>query len=101
VVFLLAVVLGSTQAMLRSLLTRMTPIERSGEFFGFNTLAGRLSAALGPLLYGVVATVTGNERAALLSVLVFIVAGAGVLSRVRLPPRNPSPPMIHRPAVRA
>jgi UMF1 family MFS transporter len=88
VVFLLAVVLGSTQAMLRSLLARMTPIERSGEFFGLNTFAGRLSAALGPLLYGVVATVTGNERAALLSVLAFIVAGAGVLSRVRLPLRD-------------
>jgi UMF1 family MFS transporter len=77
-------VLGSTQALLRSAFARLVPVGRSAEFFGFNALAGRLSAALGPILFGVVASATGSQRIALLSVLLFLLAGGVVLARVRI-----------------
>lgn len=83
VVVLLATVVGSTQALLRSLLARMVPIGRAAEFFGFNTLSGRASAALGPLTYGAISAATGSERIALVSVFVFMAAGAVVITRLR------------------
>jgi UMF1 family MFS transporter len=85
-VVLLGCVFGSTMAMLRGLLARMVPVDRAAEFFGFNMLAGRLSAALGPLLFGLIAAATGSQRAAVASILAFIVGGVGVLVTVRTSP---------------
>ncbi len=84
-VVLFSLVYGSTNAMLRSLLSHMVPTERAAEFFGFNTLAGRLSAAFGPLLFGIIATASGSQRMALASILVFIVGGGVLLAMVRIP----------------
>jgi MFS-type transporter involved in bile tolerance (Atg22 family) len=47
------------------------------------TLAGRLSAILGPLLFGVVSNATGSQQATVLSLLVFLVLGAWVLNGLR------------------
>jgi UMF1 family MFS transporter len=81
VVVLLASVLGSTQALLRGMYARIVPAERAAEFFGFNALAGRLSAAIGPLVFAAVSAVTGSSRAAVLSLAVFLVAGGVLLWR--------------------
>lgn len=83
---LLGFLFGSTSAMMGSLLSHIVPIDRASEFFGLNTLAGRLSAALGPLLFGLVAAASGSPRVAIASVLVFIVGGGAVLATVHLPP---------------
>jgi MFS-type transporter involved in bile tolerance (Atg22 family) len=50
-----------------------------------NALAGRLSAALGPLTFSAVVVATGGEQAAVLSLIVFLVLGGLVLSGVRTP----------------
>jgi UMF1 family MFS transporter len=84
VVVLFAMVFGSTQALMRGAFAVLVPRGRDAEFFGFNALAGRLSAAAGPLLYGVVSAATGSSRAALLSVLLFLLGGALVLATVRI-----------------
>ena len=84
VVVLLATVFGSTQAVMRGVYALLIPPAQAGEFFGFNALAGRLSAAMGPLLYGIVSAATGSAQAAILSVLVFLAAGALVLATVRI-----------------
>ncbi|MGH8430995.1 MAG: MFS transporter, partial [Solimonas sp.] len=55
---LAGLVVGSTQALCRSLYARMIPPDRTSEFFGFNVFVGRASAALGPLVYGLVAAAT-------------------------------------------
>jgi UMF1 family MFS transporter len=81
VVVLFAMVLGSTQSLLRSEFARLVPAARSAEFFGFNALAGRLSVALGPAVFGVVTYATGSQRIALLSVLFFLLGGAYVLRK--------------------
>ncbi len=79
--------LGSTQSLFRSLFAGMVPIDRASEYFGFHTLVGRASAALGPLAFGVVSATTGSQRAAMASLAVFFVAGGIVLAFVRVPRR--------------
>jgi UMF1 family MFS transporter len=81
---LLGLVLGSTQALCRSLYARLVPEGRTGELFGFSALVGRLSAALGPLTYAGVAMATGDERYAPLVLIPFFLAGGYVLSTVPL-----------------
>jgi UMF1 family MFS transporter len=85
VVALLALVYGSIQAVCRSLFALLVAEEKAGEMFGFNAVAGRLSAALGPLVFGAVATATGSEAAALVSLLVFLAAGAAMFASLRMP----------------
>jgi MFS transporter, UMF1 family len=82
-VALLGLVFGSTQALFRSLVAQLVPSGREAEFFGFNTAASRVSASMGPVLYGSIATLTASPKIALLSVIVLVVAGAGVLATVR------------------
>lgn len=74
-----ALVMASTNALCRALYARLVPVERSAQFFGFNAIVGRLSAALGPATYAAVTTWTGSPVAGLLSLLAFIVAGGVVL----------------------
>jgi UMF1 family MFS transporter len=69
----LGLVLGSTQALFRSLFAVMVSVDRAAEYFGFHALAGRASSALGPLLFGVVSAGTGSPRMAMLSLGVFLV----------------------------
>jgi len=83
----LGLVLGSTQSLLRSLFAGMVPLDRTSEYFGFHTLMGRASAALGPLAFGLVSASTGSQRAAMASLAVFFVTGAVLLSFVRVPKR--------------
>jgi UMF1 family MFS transporter len=81
IVVLLASVLGSTQALLRGMYARIVPTERAAEFFGFNALAGRISAALGPLVFAGVSAATGSSRLAILSLALFLVVGGALLWR--------------------
>ncbi|MBL8583472.1 MAG: MFS transporter [Rhizobiaceae bacterium] len=90
VVVLLGLVYGSTQALFRSLIALWVPRGREAEFFGFNAAAGRISASVGPVLYGVIATTTGDSRMALLSMIFFVVAGAGILTVTADPLRKAS-----------
>lgn len=81
----LGLVLGSTQSLFRSTFATMVPLERAAEYFGFHALAGRASAALGPLFFGAVSAATGSQRWAMASLAVFFVAGGAILATVRLP----------------
>ena len=85
VVVLLGLVYGSIQSVCRSLLALLVAPHQAGELFGFNAIAGRLSAALGPLIFGAAAAASGSDTAALLLLLVFLLAGAVVLSSLHLP----------------
>jgi UMF1 family MFS transporter len=80
----LGLVLGSTQSLCRSMFARLLPSDRAGEYFGFHALAGRASSALGPLLFGVVATLAGSQRAAMASLAIFLAVGGWLLLSVRL-----------------
>jgi UMF1 family MFS transporter len=84
----LGVVLGSTQSLFRSLYAGLVPADRSSEYFGFHLLVGRASAALGPLLFGAVAFLSGSQRVAVASLAAFFISGGIVLALVRLPGRS-------------
>jgi MFS transporter, UMF1 family len=81
----LGLVLGSTQSLFRSMFAGLVPVDRTSEYFGFHTLMGRASAALGPLMFGIVSAATGSQRVAMVSLAVFFVAGGIVLAFVRVP----------------
>ena len=63
----------------------LTPKTREAEFFGFyDGLCGKASAVVGPLLYGIIADLTG-ERIAALAIGLFFVVGVILLQRVVVP----------------
>jgi UMF1 family MFS transporter len=80
---LIGLALGSSQSAGRALVGQFSPPERSAEFFGLWGLAGKLAAVVGPLVYGLVAYLSGgNQRQALLSTCVFFVVGLLLLMTV-------------------
>ena len=80
--FLVGMVQGGSQALSRSLFARMIPKEKSSEYFGFFSVFEKFAGVAGPALFAASITLFGSSRAAVLSVIVFFVAGALVLTRV-------------------
>jgi len=76
----IALVLGGSQALARSLFSGMVPAGRQASFFGFYGLAERGTAWIGTLVFAVVLDVTGSYRGALLSLLVLFVSGGLLLA---------------------
>jgi len=79
---LVAVVQGGAQALSRSLLASMVPRHRSGEFFGFFSVAEKVAGIFGPGLFTLAVWLTGSSRAAILSVIAFFAVGGWLLWRV-------------------
>ena len=80
--FLVAMVLGGSQALSRALFARLIPQDRTSEFFGFFAVSERFATIMGPVLFFISATITGSSRSAILGILILFVAGAFVLSLV-------------------
>jgi UMF1 family MFS transporter len=80
--FLVGTVQGGSQALSRSLFARMIPKHKSSEFFGFFAVFEKFAGIFGPALFATSVTIFGSSRAAVLSVIVFFVLGALVLTRV-------------------
>jgi len=76
---------GGVQALSRSYFASLIPRERAGEYFGFYNMLAKFAAVLGPLVMGVVAITTGNQRLSILALVLFFVIGAWLLSRVPEP----------------
>jgi MFS transporter, UMF1 family len=75
--------LGSTQALSRALMTKITPLEIKTEFFGFYALFEKTSTLLGPLTFGLVSWLSGSQKIAVLSVGIFFLLGILMLKRVK------------------
>ena len=82
--FLVGTVQGGSQALSRSLFARMIPRHKSSEYFGFFSVFEKFAGIAGPAIFAAAVTFTGSSRPAVLSVIVFFVAGAIVLSRVNV-----------------
>jgi UMF1 family MFS transporter len=74
---------GPIQAASRTLLARMSPPEKTTEFFGFFSFSGKATAFAAPLLIGVVTAASGSQRLGIASSLLFLIAGFLLLLRVR------------------
>lgn len=78
----IALVLGGTQALSRSLFSLMVPKGQESEYFGFYEVSDRGTSWLGPLLFGLALQFTGSYRVAILSLVIFFVVGLVLLARV-------------------
>ena len=67
--------IGSLQSASRALVGMFAPVGKSGEFFAFWGLAGKLAYAVGPLVFGLVSSSTGSQRLAILCTGVFFLLG--------------------------
>lgn len=76
--------IGSSQSNSRTILSMLTPTDKQAEFFGFYALTGRLSAIIGPILYGWIAHRTGDVRWSILSLMIFFILGWLILQSVKL-----------------
>lgn len=81
---LVGMVQGGTQALSRSLFASMIPRRKSSEFFAFFGVFERYAGILGPAIFAYVVQQTGTSRNAILSVVVFFVAGAFILTFVNV-----------------
>jgi UMF1 family MFS transporter len=79
---LVGMVQGGSQALSRSLFARMIPKDKSSEYFGFFAVFEKFAHIAGPLLFAASVTLFDSSRVAVLSVILFFVLGALVLSRV-------------------
>jgi UMF1 family MFS transporter len=82
---LVAIVLGGTQALSRSLFSQMIPREREAEFFSFYEISDKGTSWLGPLIFGLVTQWTGSMRTAIFSLIVLFVSGLVLLLTVNVP----------------
>lgn len=80
----LALVLGGSQALSRSLFSQMIPENQEAEYFGFYEISERGTSWLGPLIFAVVNQVTGSQRLALISLIIFFVVGLALLIPVQV-----------------
>jgi UMF1 family MFS transporter len=88
----IAIGMGSTQAIGRSLMSQLSPPEKESEFFGFYILASKVGSIFALLLFGVISSGTGNQRLAVLWLLPLFAAGLVLVLAVRLPPPAPAGP---------
>jgi MFS transporter, UMF1 family len=78
----IGLMVGPNQSASRAMLATFTPERKQGEFFGFFAFSGKLSSVAGPFLYGTVAAVSGSQRIAMASIMVFFIVGLALLMRV-------------------
>lgn len=76
---MIAIVLGGSQALSRSLFSKMIPAGKEAAFFGLYEVSERGTAWMGPLLFSIVIARTGSYRQALLSLIFFFVVGLFLL----------------------
>ena len=75
----IGLVLGGTQALSRSLFSHMVPDGAEAEYFAFYEISDRGTSWLGPLVFGFSLQLTDSPRVAILSLLVFFIAGGALL----------------------
>jgi len=77
-----ALVLGGSQALSRSLFVRMVPEKSSAEFFAFFAISTKFASIFGPLLFAVLIHLSGSNRLAILALASFFIVGLLILRHV-------------------
>ena len=71
----IAIVLGGSQAISRSLFSQMIPDGKEAEFYSFYEISERGTSWIGPLVFGLANQLFGSLRPAILSLIFFFIAG--------------------------
>jgi MFS transporter, UMF1 family len=80
----IAVVLGGSQALSRSVYSLMIPKGQEAEYFSLYEVSDKGTSWLAPLLFGLALQFTGSYRIAILSLVVFFIVGLILLARVNV-----------------
>jgi len=82
--FFIALILGGSQALSRSLFAQMIPKNQEAEFFSFYEVSERGTSWLGPFIFGIANQISGSMRIGILSVIFFFLAGLLLLPFVNV-----------------
>ena len=73
--------IGPIQSASRSLVAHVAPPEHRAQIFGFYMLAGKITSFLGPIFYGSIVLWSGNERAGMVTAVLFFLIGFLILGK--------------------
>ncbi len=82
--FVIALILGGSQALSRSLFAQMIPPDQEAEFYSFYEISERGTSWLGTFTFGVVNQLFNSLRLGILSVIFFFIAGLILLPLVNV-----------------
>ena len=75
----IGMVLGSAQALSRSLYSQMIPVGRESSFFGLYEISEKGTSWMGQLMFTIIVGATGSFRQAILGLIFFFIVGSVVL----------------------
>lgn len=79
---LIGLVAGPLQASSRSLMARLAPAGRHGEFFGLFALSGKVTSFMGPTFVALATTIFASQQAGLAVLILFFLVGGVLLAGV-------------------
>lgn len=74
---------GGIQALSRSYFGKLIPKNKSAEYFSIFNIFGKVSSIFGPLLMGLVISMTGETRYGILSLIILFVLGAYFFLKIK------------------
>jgi len=80
----IALVMGGSQAISRSLFAQMIPNGKEAEFYSFYEISERGTSWIGPLIFGLANQLFGSLRYGILSLIFFFIAGLIILPFVKV-----------------
>ena len=80
---LIGIFSGPNQAASRSLMGRLTPINKENKFFGFYAFSGKATAFIGPLLFSTIVALTNDLKYGIIIVTLLFISGSYILSFVK------------------
>jgi UMF1 family MFS transporter len=82
--FVIALVLGGSQALSRSLFAQMIPKDQEAEFYSFYEISERGTSWMGTFIFGLVNQMFGSLRIGIVSVIIFFLLGLAILPFVNV-----------------
>jgi len=79
---IVAIVMGGSQALSRSLFAQLIPPGKEAEYFSIYEVSDKGTSWVSPLVFGLALQITHSYRQAILSLVIFFIAGLMVLTRV-------------------
>jgi MFS transporter, UMF1 family len=80
----IAIVLGGSQAISRSLFAQMIPDGKEAEFYSFYEVSDRGTSWTGPLIFGLANQLFGSLRYGIISLIIYFIAGLLILPFVNV-----------------
>ncbi len=82
--FVVAIILGGSQSISRSLYGTLIPPGKNAKFFGFYAVSNKFSSILGPFLFALVTDLTRSARLSILAISGFFLLGMALLAGVNV-----------------